>query len=108
MNLLKPAALAFALGLLVLGAGALVHAQDSVETAKKHELDEIRRQAALKRQQAAALKPKETRALGELRRTERELTATHRRLSRLQGRKQELGVRHEVTRASQQTVQAAS
>jgi septal ring factor EnvC (AmiA/AmiB activator) len=96
----RPSAFALALVALVLAVGVAVHAQDSVEAAKKRELDEIRRQAALKRQQAAALKPRETHALGELRRTERELTATRRRLSKLQGRKQELGVRLEVTRAN--------
>ncbi len=98
----RPAVLALVLAALALAAVPGARAQDSVETAKKQELEEIRRQATLKRQQAAALKPRETRALGELRRTERELGMTRRRLARLQGRRQDLGAQLEVTRANLQ------
>ena len=96
----RPRAAAALLVALALCAGVFAHAQDSVETAKKHELDELKRQAQLKRQQAAALKPSESRAMGELRRTERELGMTRKRLARLQGRQQELGAQLEVTRAN--------
>jgi septal ring factor EnvC (AmiA/AmiB activator) len=88
---------AFALALL--GAGAAL-AQDSLELAKKRELEDIRRQADEKRQAAAALKPRETRALGDLRRTDRELGMTRRRLSNLQHRQKSLGSQLEVTRAN--------
>ncbi len=89
-----------ALAALAATAALPLRAQDSVETAKKKELEEIRRQAAAKRQQAAALKPRETRALGELRRTERELSLTRRRLANLHVRREELGAKLEVTRAN--------
>ncbi len=79
---------------------ARVRAQDSLEAAKKHELEDIRRQADEKRRAAAALKPRETRALGELRRTERELGLTRRRLAGLQRRQQALGVQLEVTKVN--------
>lgn len=75
-------------------------AQDSLEQAKQKELAEIRRLADEKRKAAAALKPRETRALGELRRTDRELGLTRRRLRALQQRQQALGVQLEVTRAN--------
>jgi septal ring factor EnvC (AmiA/AmiB activator) len=88
------------LALPVFAPPAGVRAQDSLETAKKQELDEIRRQAAEKRQAAAALKPRETRAIGDLRRTERELSSTRSRLRSLQRRKQALGAQLEVTRAN--------
>lgn len=94
------AALAAALTLAPLASVAPVRAQDSLETAKKRELDEIRRQANEKRKAAAALKPRETRALGELRRTEKQLTASRRRLLALQQRQKALGAQLEVTRAN--------
>lgn len=77
-----------------------VGAQDSLEAAKRQELDEIRRQAAEKRKAAAALKPRETRALGDLKRTERELSSTRSRLRKLQSRRQQLGAQLDVTRAN--------
>ena len=94
------AALAAALTLAPLAAVAPVRAQDSLEAAKKRELDEIRRQANEKRKAAAALKPRETRALGDLRRTEKQLTASRRRLLALQQRQKSLGAQLEVTRAN--------
>jgi septal ring factor EnvC (AmiA/AmiB activator) len=75
-------------------------AQDSLETAKKRELDDIRRQANEKRKAAAALKPRETRALGDLRRTEKQLVQTRKRLRALQQHQQALGAQLEVTRAN--------
>lgn len=75
-------------------------AQDSLETAKKRELDDIRRQANEKRKAAAALKPKETRAIGDLRRTEKQLVQTRKRLRSLQQHQQALGTQLEVTRVN--------
>ncbi|MCC6348848.1 MAG: peptidoglycan DD-metalloendopeptidase family protein [Candidatus Eisenbacteria bacterium] len=95
-----PALLLAALALGALAPAARVGAQDSLETAKKQELDEIRRQAAEKRKAAAALKPRETRAIGDLRRTERELSLSRNRLRKLQRRHQALGSQLEVTRAN--------
>ncbi len=94
------ATLALALAVVAAAAAAPVHAQDSLEQAKKHELEDLRRQASEKRQAAAALKPRESRALGELRRTDRELGLTRRRLGNLQHRQQALGAQLEITRAS--------
>lgn len=89
-----------ALALAAIEPPARVAAQDSLEAAKKQELEEIRRQAAEKRKAAAALKPRETRAIGDLRRTERELTLSRSRLRKLQRRRQSLGAQLEVTRAN--------
>ncbi len=80
--------------------GTPVRAQDSVETEQRKRLEEVKRQADEKRRAAAALKPKETRALGELRRTDKELAQTRRRLKLLQSRQQTLGAQLEVTRAN--------
>jgi septal ring factor EnvC (AmiA/AmiB activator) len=94
------AALAIAFAVVAAVAAAPARSQDSLEQAKQHELEDIRRQANEKRQAAAALKPRETRALGELRRTDRELGLTRRRLNNLQRRQQALGTQLEITRAS--------
>lgn len=76
-------------------------AQDSLEEVRQKErLEQIRREAAEKRKAAAALKPRENKAIGDLRRTERELGATRSRLRKLQKRKQALGARLEVTKAN--------
>ena len=95
---------ALALVLVVAGAAAPApaRAQDSLETAKKRELEELKRQAVEKRKAAAALRPRENRAMGELRRTDRELSLTRRRLNNLQHRQQSLGSQLEVTRANLQ------
>ncbi|MCC6650358.1 MAG: peptidoglycan DD-metalloendopeptidase family protein [Candidatus Eisenbacteria bacterium] len=87
---------------LLLAAAPLApsRAQDSLETAKKRELEEIRRQANEKRKAAAALKPRESRALGDLRRTEKQLVQTRRRLRSLQQHEKALGAQLEVTRAN--------
>lgn len=89
-----------ALALAAVVPPARVVAQDSLEAAKQQELEEIRRLAAEKRKAAAALKPRETRALGDLRRTERELTASRSRLRKLQKRRQNLGAQLDLTRAN--------
>ncbi len=75
-----------ALVALLLAATGLAHAQDSLETAKRAELERIRREAAEKRAAASRLKGQETQAVGQLRRTERELNQTRRRLRTLQSR----------------------
>ena len=81
-------------------APARVAAQDSLESAKQQELEDIRRQAAENRKAAAALKPREKRAVGDLRRTERELSSSRGRLRKLQKRQQALGAQLEVTKAN--------
>ncbi len=78
------------------------YSQDSLETAKRQELEMLTRQAREKRAQAGALKGQETRAMGALRRTERELTGTRRRLRNLRTRSQRLDQQLELTRANLQ------
>jgi septal ring factor EnvC (AmiA/AmiB activator) len=80
-------------------AATPLHAQDSLETAKRRELDDLNRQAHEKREAARQLKGQEGKALVELRRTEKELGATRRRLRTLQGRRRNLDVQLAVTRA---------
>lgn len=76
-----------------------LHAQDSLETAKRHELDELNRQAREKREAARQLKGQESKALVQLRRTEKQLGATRHRLRALENRGRNLDVQLEVTRA---------
>lgn len=97
---MKRALLLLALAATVLAPFGRVRAQDSLETAKQQEMEDLKRQAAEKRQAAAALKPRETKAIGDLRRTERELSSARGRLRKLQKRKQTLGAQLEVTRAN--------
>ncbi len=88
---------------LVLAVPAAVGlAQDSLETAKRQELEALQRQAQEKRAQAGALKGQETRALGALKRTERELMGTRRRLRALGQRRARLDQQLELTRANLQ------
>ena len=77
-----------------------VYSQDSLETAKRQELEYLQRQAQEKRAQAGALKGQETRALGALKRTERELSGTRRRLRNLRNRRERLDRQLELTRAN--------
>lgn len=98
----RPALARACLAALLVLAVVPVRAQDSLETAKRQELELLRRQAQEKRAQAGALKGQETRALGVLKRTERELSATRRRLRSLQGRRNRLDQQLEVTRANLQ------
>ncbi|HTK32813.1 MAG TPA: peptidoglycan DD-metalloendopeptidase family protein [Candidatus Saccharimonadaceae bacterium] len=86
------------LALLALLVAAPLAAQDSLETAKRRELDEINRQAREKREAARALKGQETQALTQLRRTESELTSTRRRLRALDQRRRNLDQQLEITR----------
>ncbi len=88
---------------LVLAAPTAVGlAQDSLETAKRQELEALQRQAQEKRAQAGALRGQETRALGALKRTERELMGTRRRLRALGTRRARLDQQLELTRANLQ------
>lgn len=98
----RPAGLGVALALCgaLLLAAAPTPAQDSLEAAKRRELDDIRRLAAEKRAVAGKLKGQESRALGELKRTDRELNLTRRRLRTLQTRERRLDEQLEVTRAN--------
>jgi murein hydrolase activator len=95
-----PGLLLFALVLAVAAPPSRLAAQDSLEAAKQKELEDIRRQAAENRKAAAALKPRETRAIGDLRRTDRELSSSRSRLRKLQRRQQQLGAQLEVTKAN--------
>ncbi|NOT34728.1 MAG: peptidoglycan DD-metalloendopeptidase family protein [Candidatus Eisenbacteria bacterium] len=90
-------------GLTPLRGGATVaFAQDSLEMAKRRELESIRRQAQESREQAKRLKGRETQAVGQLRRTERDLNSTRRRLSDLRVRGRRLDTQLEATRADLQ------
>ena len=71
-------------------ASVPAHSQDSLEAQRRQELESLRRQAQEKRAQAGALKGQETHALGELKRTERQLSTTRRRLRALQSRRERL------------------
>jgi murein hydrolase activator len=114
-------ALALAVALVAgLPAAGAVHAQpppaDSaasraraeqlrLEAAKRRELEEISQQARESREHAGRLKGKETKALGQLRRTQREFDLTRRRLRALQNRRNALGQQLGVTRETlQQTL----
>jgi septal ring factor EnvC (AmiA/AmiB activator) len=77
-------------------------AQDSLEAAKRQELEDINRRARESRQRAQQLKGRETQELVKLRRTERDLNSTRRRLRGLQNRRRQLGQQLEVTRVDLQ------
>lgn len=83
---------------LALGVAAPLGAQDSLESVKRKELEEITRQAREKRAQAGKLRVNENRQMFQLRRTEKELNSTRRRLRALQGRRQNLDQQLDVTR----------
>ncbi|HTR97018.1 MAG TPA: peptidoglycan DD-metalloendopeptidase family protein [Candidatus Acidoferrales bacterium] len=95
-----PALVFAALAALVVAAVPATQAQDSLEVLQRKQLEDIRRQASEKRAAADALKPRETRALGDLRRTDRELALSRHRLTKLQQRQQSLGAQLVVTRAN--------
>ena len=87
-----------ALVLIGLLAAGTALAQDSLEAAKRQELEAIRREAREKREAAAQLKGQENKALAQLRRTERELNLTHKRLRSLDQRQRSLDSRLDATR----------
>ena len=76
----RAAAIALALALIV-GGGIARAQQDSLEAEKRKELEQLNQQAREKRAQAGTLKGQETRAIGDLKRTERDLAASRKRLS---------------------------
>lgn len=94
---------ALATAVLLLGPEwLLAQSPDSLETEKRRELESLRQQAQEKRAQAGALKGQETKALGALKRTERQLSTTQRRLRSLRYRRERLDQQLELTRANLQ------
>jgi len=91
----RAVALAAALFLL---AAPLFAQQDSLEAAKRKELEEVRRLARENREAASRLKGQETQEVGKLRRAERQLTLTRKRLTLLQRRRRNLDQQLEGTR----------
>ncbi|MGH7741467.1 MAG: murein hydrolase activator EnvC family protein [Candidatus Eiseniibacteriota bacterium] len=90
------------LALLGMVLAAPLLAQDSLETAKRKELDELNRQAREKREAARQLKGQESQALVQLHRTEKELNGTRRRLKQLETRRHTLDQQLQVTRVDYQ------
>lgn len=84
---------------IVIAAAGSLEAQDSLEAAKRAELERLKQEAAENRAAAKRLKGQENRALGQLRRTERELNQTRKRLRALQNKRSNLDTRLVVTRA---------
>jgi len=95
----RVAGLLLALAILV-GGGVARAQQDSLEAEKRRELESLSQQAKEKRAQAGALKGQETRALGDLKRTERDLAATRKRLKTLHARRERLDDQLVLTRAN--------
>jgi len=90
-----------ALALLVLPVAAWPQS-DSLETAKRRELEEVQRQAREKREAASRLKKSEQNEMVKLRRTEKDLGSARRRLRTLKRREQQLDRQLEVSRADLQ------
>jgi septal ring factor EnvC (AmiA/AmiB activator) len=91
-----------ALALLVGTVETGLAQEDSLERANRMELERVRREAAENRAAAQRLKGQETKALGQLRRTERDLNQTRKRLRTLQLRRKRLDQNLSKTRASLQ------
>jgi len=98
-------------GLAVLGAAVLLmfaatlaaqEGSDSLATVKRRELEDIQRRARENREAATRLKGQENKALTQLKRTERALGVSRRRLNELQGRRQRLDAQLDVTRVDLQ------
>ncbi len=94
--------------ILVLAAlPAVGQEPDSVEMAKRRELEMIRRQARENREASQKLKPRETAAIKQLQRTEKSLNLTRRRLKDLSRRRTRLDSQLEMTRADlQQSIES--
>ncbi len=88
------AALTLAWGFTTAGA------QDSLETAKRIELDRIQREVQEHRKAAERLRGQEKKELVKLKRAERELSTTRKRLRALQSRRSTLDRELDVTRAN--------
>ncbi len=86
------------LATLLLAAPAA--AQDSLEAAKRQELENIQRAAAEKRAAAKQLLGRENAEISQLRRTERRLNSTRQRLRALENRRRSLGQELQVTNVS--------
>jgi murein hydrolase activator len=86
--------------LVLLLAALPAAAQDSLEAAKRHEIEAIQRQAQEKRAAAKRLLGQETAEISQLRRTDRRLNATRQRLRALESRRRVLGQDLQVTRIS--------
>ena len=99
MSTARVAGLLLALAILV-GGGVARAQQDSLEAEKRRELESLSQQVKEKRAQAGALKGQETRALGDLKRTERDLAATRKRLKTLHARRERLDDQLVLTRAN--------
>lgn len=96
----------FALALAIVHPGALrAQESDSLERELQRErarLEQMRRDAAAARGEAKKLQGAETRAAGQLRRTERDVRSTRLRLLRLNTRRRSLDQQLDVTRANLQ------
>jgi septal ring factor EnvC (AmiA/AmiB activator) len=85
----------------------LAFAQDSLETAKRKELDDVQRRARENREAATRLKGRENQAVTQLKRTERDLNVTRKRLEALQRRQKVLDQQLDMSRADlQRSVQS--
>jgi septal ring factor EnvC (AmiA/AmiB activator) len=99
----------FAAALLVLALAALAapparaqSPEDSLAALKRVELERIQREARQNREAASRLKGQESRAMSQLRRTERSLSRTEARLRALRSRRQRLDLQLDVTRVDLQ------
>ena len=91
------------LGILGLVIAGLAFGQgDSLESAKRAELEQIKQQAREHREAAKTLRVRENRELGALHRTERELNSTRKRLRALQQRRGQLDRKLDDTQVSLQ------
>jgi murein hydrolase activator len=100
-------------GALVLAACALAalpaFAQDSLEIAKRRELEEIQRQARENREAASRLKKQESGAVTKLRTTEKQIKNVRTRLRNLQGQRQRLDQQLEINEANlERSIQSLS
>lgn len=86
--------------LLALALAVPALAQDSLEAEKRREMEELQRRARENREKAGVLKKRETTVLTQLKRTERDLSTTRRRLQQLQRRQKQLDSQLDVTRAN--------
>ena len=92
---------ALVLALLLAGAAgdrAAGQEGDTTAAARRAELEAIQRQAREKKEAASRLRVEENQALGQLKRTDRSLGATRRRLRDLQRRRQRLDLQLDATR----------
>jgi septal ring factor EnvC (AmiA/AmiB activator) len=92
--------IALLLALAALVSAAPAHAQDSLEAAKRKELQEISRQAAEQRAKAKQLRGRESKELAQIRRTEQRINVTRSRLRDLAKRQKNLGLQLEVTQVN--------